>query len=78
MLEELAALLDDELELDAPELEEPEGFSEDFSVDFGLSAGLSDGFSEDFSGDFSDEDVEDSLLPEPLMVLLAASRLSLR
>jgi hypothetical protein len=72
----LAALLDDELELAALELDEDADdlSEEDFSVDFGVEAGLSDDLSEE---DFSDDE-DDSLLPEPLMVLLAESRLSLR
>lgn len=45
---------------------------DDFSAGFDFSAGLSEDFSEV-------DELEDSvLLPEPLMVLFAASRLSLR
>jgi hypothetical protein len=56
-----------ELELD---LSEPDDELEDFSVDDDFSAGLSD--------DFSEEPDESPPPPEPLMVLFAVSRLSLR
>jgi hypothetical protein len=62
-----AGLLDDgaELELDLSGLEE----LDDFSVDEDFSAGLSAGFS---------EEPDESPPPEPLTVLFAVSRLSLR
>jgi hypothetical protein len=69
--------LDFEVELDLSELADDE--LDDFSVedDVDFSAGLSDDFS-DFSVDAGVE-VGDSLpLPEPLLVLFADSRLSLR
>lgn len=43
---------------------------DDFSADFDFSAGLSE--------DFSDEPDDSLLLPDPLIELLAVSRLSLR
>jgi hypothetical protein len=57
-----------ELELDLSELDD---VLDDFSAGFDFSAGLSEDFSEA-------AELEDSLLAEPLMVLFAASRLSLR
>lgn len=63
-----AGLLDEvELELDLSELDDE---LEDFSVDADFSAGLSD--------DFSEGPDESPPPPEPLIVLLAVSRLSLR
>jgi hypothetical protein len=65
-------LLDEELELEL-DLSELDDEVDDFSVDVDFSAGLSEDFSD------GDEGLEDSLPPlEPLMVLFAASRLSLR
>ncbi len=58
-----------ELELDLSELDDE---LDDFSAGFDFSAGLSEDFSE--AGELEDS----VLLPEPLMVLFAASRLSLR
>ena len=58
-----------ELELDLSELDEE---LDDFSVDVDFAAGLSADFS-------AGEELEDSVpLLEPLIVLFAASRLSLR
>ena len=65
-------LLDEALELEP--LSEPDELDDFSAVDVDFSAGLSDDFSDDFS-----EELEDSPLPlEPLMVLFAVSRLSLR
>lgn len=73
---EFDVLDDDVLELDlSDEPDEPDDLSEDFSDD--------EDFSVDF-GDFSDDEPDDSLLldepslEEPLIEVLAASRLSLR